>query len=179
MQTLSGELTELDRGNYQARLANLFDSEIVLEAIQRIPDLAVGVDVMVGFPGETDEHFQSTYRLIESLPVAYLHIFPFSPRPGTPAAIMGEQVAPAVIRHRSGLLRALDQSKRLSFLQRFQGKIRPVLVENRRDETSSMLCGFTDNYLPVLVQTDTAMENRIVMAKLDRIEAAKLIAIPV
>lgn len=173
----SGDATILGRMNRHYHPD--FYSEIVLEAIHRIPDLAVGVDVLVGFPGETDERFQNTYRLIESLPVAYLHIFPFSPRPGTTAAAMGEQISPAVIRQRSRLLRELDKAKRLTFLQRFLGKIRPVLVENRRDGASSMRCGFSDNYLPVLVQADSAMENQIVMAKLERLEGTKLVAIPV
>jgi threonylcarbamoyladenosine tRNA methylthiotransferase MtaB len=173
----SGDATILGRMNrhYHPR----FYREIVLEAIHRIPDLAVGVDVMVGFPGETDERFQNTYGLIESLPVAYLHIFPFSPRPGTPAATMEEQVSPALIRQRCRLLRELDESKRLTFLNRFLGKVRPVLVENRQDPSTGLPCGFSDNYLPVLVQADSPLENGIFMAKLDRIEGAKLIAIPV
>jgi threonylcarbamoyladenosine tRNA methylthiotransferase MtaB len=156
-----------------------FYRELVLEATQRIPDLAVGADVLVGFPGETDECFQNSYRLIESLPIAYLHVFPYSSRPTTLAATMSAQVSPSVIRQRSGLLRELDKVKRLTFLQRFSGEMRQVLVENRRDEASSMWCGFTDNYLPVLVPADSALENQIVMAKLSRVEDAKLVAIPV
>jgi threonylcarbamoyladenosine tRNA methylthiotransferase MtaB len=156
-----------------------FYRELVLEATQRLPDLAVGADVLVGFPGETDECFQNSYRLIESLPIAYLHVFPYSPRPTTPAATMNAQVSPWVIRQRCGLLRELDKAKRLTFLQRFLGEMRQVLVENRRDETSSMRCGFTDNYLPVLLPADAALENQIVMAKLSRVEGAKLVAIPV
>jgi threonylcarbamoyladenosine tRNA methylthiotransferase MtaB len=154
----------------------LFYRDIVLEAIHRIPDLAVGVDVMVGFPGETEERFQNTYGLIESLPIAYLHIFPFSPRPGTPAATMGEQISPAVIRQRCRLLRELDKRKRLTFLNRFLGTVRPVLVENRQDKSTAMPCGFSDNYLPVLVQTDSPQENQHVLARLDRIEGSKLVA---
>jgi len=173
----SGDATILGRMNRHYHPH--FYSEIVLEAIHRIPDLAVGVDVMVGFPGETDERFQNTYRLIEALPVAYLHVFPFSPRPGTDAATMEEQLSPASISQRCRLLRELDKRKRLSFLNRFLGKVRPVLVENRKDAATGLPRGFSDNYLPVLVQTDAATENRIVMAKLDRIEAAKLIAVPV
>jgi len=173
----SGDATILGRMNRHYHPH--YYGEIVLEAIRRIPDLAVGVDAMVGFPGETDERFQNTYRLIESLPIAYLHIFPFSPRPGTPAASMGEQVSPAVIRERSRLLRALDKSKRLTFLNRFLGKVRPVLVENRQDAVTGLLCGFSDNYLPVLVQAETPLKDRIFMAKLNRIEGSKLIAIPV
>jgi threonylcarbamoyladenosine tRNA methylthiotransferase MtaB len=92
---------------------------------------------------------------------------------------MSAQVSPSVIRQRCGLLRELDKAKRLTFLQQFLGEMRQVLVENRRDEASSMRCGFTDNYLPVLVPPDAALENQIVMAKLRRVEGAKLVAIPV
>ena len=155
-----------------------FYREIVLEAIHRIPELAVGVDVMVGFPGETDEQFQNTYRLIESLPVAYLHIFPFSPRPGTAAAAMEGQSSPALIAQRSRLLKELDKSKRLTFLNRFLGTVRPVLVENRKDAATGLPCGFSDNYLPVLVQTDIPLENQNVLARLDRLEGNRLVAVP-
>ena len=65
------------------------------------------------------------------------------------------------------------------FMQRFLGKIRPVLVENRRDGATGMRCGFSDNYLPVLIQADSGLENQVVMAKLDRLEENKLVAIPV
>ena len=173
----SGDATILDRMNRHYHPQ--FYREIVLEAIQRIPDLAVGVDVMAGFPGETEERFQNTYRLIESLPIAYLHVFPFSPRPGTPAATMGEQISPAVIRQRCRLLRELDKRKRLSFLNRFLGKVRPVLVENRQDTATGLRCGFSDNYLPVLVQADSPLENQNVLTRFDRLEGNRLVAIPV
>jgi threonylcarbamoyladenosine tRNA methylthiotransferase MtaB len=173
----SGDATILDRMNRHYHPN--FYRQIVLEAIHRIPDLAVGVDVMVGFPGETEERFQNTYRLIESLPIAYLHIFPFAPRPGTPAAAMEEKISPAVIRQRCQLLRELDKIKRLTFQNRFLGKVRPVLVENRQDKATGLLCGFSDNYLPVLVQADTPLENQKVLARLDRMERGKLVATPV
>ena len=173
----SGDATILSRMNRHYHPNSYRD--LVLEATHRIPDLAVGADVLVGFPGETDECFHHTYRLIEALPVAYLHVFPFSPRPNTPAANMREQVPAEVIRQRCKLLAELDKAKRFMFLQRFLGKMRPVLVENRRDEDSGMLCGFSDNYLPVLVQADSDLENQVVMARLDRLEGNKLVAIPV
>ena len=173
----SGDATILSRMNRHYHPDSYRD--LVLEATHRIPDLAVGADVLVGFPGETDECFQNTYRLIEALPVAYLHVFPYSSRPNTPAANMREQVAAEVIRQRCKVLAELDKTKRLAFLQRFLGKIRPVLVENRRDEATGMLCGFSDNYLPVLVQADTGLENQVVMARLDRLEGNKLAAIPI
>lgn len=92
---------------------------------------------------------------------------------------MSAQVSPSVIRQRCGLLRELDQAKRLTFLRRFLGEMRQVLVENRRDEANSLQCGFTDNYLPVLVPADAALENQVVMARLDRLEGNRLVAIPV
>ena len=172
----SGDATILGRMNRNYH--PLFYKEIVLEAIQRIPDLAVGVDVMVGFPGETDEQFQNTFRLIQSLPVAYLHIFPFSPRPGTAAADMEEQSSPALIGQRSRFLRKLDKIKRLTFLNRFLGKVRPVLVENRKDAATGLPCGFSDNYLPVLIQTEIPLENQNVLARFDRLEGNRLVAVP-
>ena len=172
----SGDATILGRMNRNYH--PLFYKEIVLEAIQHIPDLAVGVDVMVGFPGETDEQFQNTFRLIQSLPVAYLHIFPFSPRPGTAAADMEEQSSPALIGQRSRFLRELDKSKRLTFLNRFLGKVRPVLVENRKDAATGLPCGFSDNYLPVLIQTEIPLENQNVLARFDRLEGNRLVAVP-
>ena len=92
---------------------------------------------------------------------------------------MSAQVSPAVIRQRSGFLRELDQEKRLTFLQRFLGEMRQVLVENRRDEASSMQCGFTDNYLPVLVPAHASRENQVFMARMDRLQGNRLVAIPV
>lgn len=156
-----------------------FYHDLVLEAVHRIPHLAVGADVLVGFPGETDECFRNTYRLVESLPLAYLHIFPFSPRPGTPAASFSEQVSSAVIRQRCRILKEVDKAKRLRFLQGFLGKIRPVLVENRQDAASGLRCGFSDNYLPALIRADSPLENQIVMARMERLQGTKLVAIPV
>jgi threonylcarbamoyladenosine tRNA methylthiotransferase MtaB len=172
----SGDATILGRMNRHYHPH--FYSETVLEAMHRIPDLAVGVDVMVGFPGETDERFQNTYRFLEFLPVAYLHIFPFSPRSGTPAAAMGEQLSPALISQRCRVLRELDKNKRLTFLHRFIGKVRPVLVENRQDAATGLPCGFSDNYLPVLVQTDIPLKNQNVLARFDRLEGNRLLAVP-
>jgi threonylcarbamoyladenosine tRNA methylthiotransferase MtaB len=172
----SGDPTVLSRMNrhYHPDLYR----ELVLEATRRVPNLAVGADALVGFPGETEKSFQNTYRLVESLPIAYLHIFPFSPRPGTPAATMAQQVASSAIHHRCRLLSKLDKVKRRAFMHKFLGEIRSVLVESRRDEASGMQCGFSDNYLPVLVQVDSVRENQIIMARLDRLQGAKLIAIP-
>jgi threonylcarbamoyladenosine tRNA methylthiotransferase MtaB len=155
----------------------LFYRDLIRDAVTRITGLAVGADVLVGFPGETDACFLNTYGLLESLPLAYLHVFPFSPRPGTPAAVMKGRVPPAVIRTRSALLRELDRAKRLAFMGRFVGTVRPVLLEGRTAVDGGRL-GFSDNYLPVLVKSGDVGENQLVMARFEGIQGTRLVATP-
>lgn len=113
------------------------------------PDTAVGLDVMVGFPGEDESAFQQTYRLIEDLPVAYLHVFPFSKRPGTPAQTMQNQVKEDEKKRRAEQLRLLGNEKRRLFMMQFIGQRLHVLVEGRRDKKTGCWMGFSENYLPV------------------------------
>ena len=88
-------------------------SGLVARIRAQVPDAAIGADVMVGFPGETDQDFMDTYRLIEESPLTYLHIFPFSSRPGTVAADLSNRVPDHVSRFRAKALRSLiDQEKR-------------------------------------------------------------------
>ncbi|HYA02974.1 MAG TPA: tRNA (N(6)-L-threonylcarbamoyladenosine(37)-C(2))-methylthiotransferase MtaB [Syntrophobacteria bacterium] len=166
-------LKEMNRG-YQPELY----ADLVAEAITRVPDLAVGADVLVGFPGETDACFLNTYRLIESLPLAYLHVFPFSPRPGTPAAAMKARVAPDIIRPRTTILRELDRAKRTGFMARFVGKVRTVLLEARTAADGSRL-GFSDNYIPVVVKTGNLRENQLILARFDEIRGTRIVATPI
>jgi threonylcarbamoyladenosine tRNA methylthiotransferase MtaB len=77
------------------------------------------------------------------------------------------------------LLRDLGKRKRLAFVRQFLGETRPVLVESRRDEASGMKCGFSDNYLPVLIRADSPLDNQIVTARLERLRGAKVVAVPV
>ncbi len=97
------------------------------EKIEKIhaamPEAAIGADVMVGFPGETDSEFEETRRLIEDLPFTYLHVFTYSARPGTPAADMPNQVPVHMARERNRILRELASEKKLAFMRRFIGKI--------------------------------------------------------
>ena len=87
-----------------------------VELIRRcLPDAAIGADVIVGFPGETDEDFRATVEFIERLPFTYLHVFSFSARPGTEAARLGDRCAPAIIRERARALRALCAAKSAAF----------------------------------------------------------------
>ena len=154
-----------------------FYRDLVRDAVARIPGLAVGADVLVGFPGETEACFLNTYRLLESLPLAYLHVFPFSPRPGTPAAVMKGRVPPPVVRTHSALLRQLDRAKRLAFMGCFVGTVRPVLLEGRSAADGGRL-GYSDNYIPVLVRSDDIGENRLFLARFEEIQGTRLVATP-
>ena len=94
-----------------------------IERIRRaMPDAAIGADVMVGFPGETDDDFEQTRALIERLPFTYLHVFTYSSRPGTPSAEMPDQVPVHIARERNRVLRELAAQKKRAFMQSFVGR---------------------------------------------------------
>ncbi len=120
--------------------------QLVLRIVDRLPNAAIGVDTLIGFPGETDAAFERTVNLIESLPVAYLHVFPFSARKGTPAFSYPDPVPLAVIKKRCERMRRLGSQKRRTFYTKTLGQQTTVLVEARR---AGPLKGLTDNYVPV------------------------------
>ena len=122
----------------------------VEKIVNRIPDCAMGADVMVGFPGEREEHFASTCALIDSLPMTYLHVFPFSLRTDTPAERLPDHLSPQVKNGRCRRLIQLGEHKRLDFHRRFLGRELEVLVENRRDKATGLATGLSDNYIKVL-----------------------------
>jgi len=119
------------------------------EKIEKIrtamPGAAIGADVMVGFPSETDSEFEETRRLIEELPFTYLHVFTYSARPGTPAATMPNQVPVRVARERNRILRELAAEKKLEFQRSFVGKIVDAITLNVFDGEHTE--ALTDNYL--------------------------------
>lgn len=132
----------------------------------QIPDAAIGVDTLIGFPGETDAAFQNTYELIRELPITYLHVFPFSARPGTSAARYSDKVAPTVIKERCKKIRRLGQTKRIHFYRKFIGKEVEILVESTRHPATDLLKGFSSNYIPVLIDADDDRINKLVTVKL-------------
>jgi len=137
----------------------------------RMPDAAIGVDILVGFPGETGDAFDRTYSLIESLPVTYLHVFPFSARPGTPAAGYDDPVPVDVIKARSRRLRQLGNRKKRQFFEPFLGKDLEILVEETRDAVSGLLKGISSNYGVVLVTGEDHLKNTLVTARIDKFRA--------
>jgi threonylcarbamoyladenosine tRNA methylthiotransferase MtaB len=117
-----------------------------VERIRRaMPDAAIGADVMVGFPGETDEEFDKTRAFIESLPFTYLHVFTYSSRPGTPSAEMPEQVPVQLARERNRVLRELIATKKRTFMESFVGReVEAITLTHFDGEFTEAL---TDNYL--------------------------------
>lgn len=140
---------------------------VVEECVARLPDAAIGVDVLVGFPGEDEAAFRNTYRLLESLPVSSLHVFPYSKRPGTPAAAMADQVDKAEKEERVALLRDLDHKKRNEFYRRHLGSVRQILVEGRKQ--GRLLKGYSENYIPVSFAGDSALVNQLVTVLLEEL----------
>jgi threonylcarbamoyladenosine tRNA methylthiotransferase MtaB len=134
-----------------------FLTRLILELHERIPDLAIGADFIVGFPGETEDLFQETLQWVESIPFAYLHVFPFSRRKGTPAAHYSPVVEEEEKKDRSERLRSLGKKKRRAFNQRFLGRRLNVLIE-RREKKDQGWRGLSRNYIPVFIEDKDGSE---------------------
>lgn len=134
---------------------------------EQMPHCCIGVDVIVGFPGESEEDFMDTYDFINGLDISYLHVFTYSERANTPAAEMVEEVPMHVRRERNEMLRILSQKKRRAFYEKHLGTVRDVLVEV--DKRSRTMTGFTDNYIKVELPFDAALVNTIVPVRLNTI----------
>jgi threonylcarbamoyladenosine tRNA methylthiotransferase MtaB len=139
-----------------------------------IPTAAIGADVMVGFPGESETNFDETQRLIEELPFTYLHVFTYSPRPGTPAAVMPDQVPVHVARERNRILRDLVAEKKLAFMQSFVGQTVEAINLNICDGNSTE--ALTDNYLKLRL-AGRHKPNQWMKAQVKQIESGELLAV--
>ena len=125
----------------------------VVERLARtLPDPGLGADVIAGFPGEREEDFEETVSLIRSLPLTYLHVFPFSPRPGTRAAAMANQVPAAERDRRAGVLRELGREKTRAFRERHVGRTVRALIQGQPGRKRGATHGLTGNYLTVFVR---------------------------
>ena len=143
LQSGSNKILGLMRRRYQRELY----LERVAEIKRLMPDCGIGVDVIVGFPSETDENFKETFDFIHQLDVSYLHVFTYSERPGTPALDI-EDVVPMHVRHeRNKVLRNLSYKKMQYFIEQQKGKQRTVLFEDHNK--NGMMEGYTDNYIRV------------------------------
>ena len=125
---------------------DLFESKIN-KIKQLIPDACIAIDIIAGFPDETETDFEDSYEFVKRLPLSYMHVFTYSKRPGTPAAVMKGQVPETVKRERTNRLLELSETKKRFFYHEHAGETRPVLWES--EEADGKMFGFTDNYIKV------------------------------
>jgi threonylcarbamoyladenosine tRNA methylthiotransferase MtaB len=134
-----------------------------------MPDCCIGVDVIVGFPGETDELFLETYNFLNELPISYLHVFTYSERANTRAVEMDEVVPIKKRNERSKMLRILSEKKRRKFYEENLGKTYMVLFEE--DIEDGKMHGFTENYIRVSAKYDPMLINELKRVQLESINA--------
>src|SRR5690606_37712280 len=152
-------------------------SNLYVDRVNRIkevmPHACIGVDVIVGFPGETDELFLETYRFLNELDISYLHVFTYSERDNTLAAEMEGVVPKAVRAKRSKMLRGLSAKKRRAFYESQLGSIRTVLFEGENKQ--GYIHGFTENYVKVKAPWDPSLINTLHEVELTEIDRDGLV----
>lgn len=163
LQSGSNRILALMRRRYRREL---FAERIELIR-NRMPDTFFGVDVIVGFPGETDDDFADAYRFIEQVKPSFLHIFPYSERPNTPAAEFEGKVNPKVVRQRVSLLTELSDKLHKEFYIKHIGQTRRVLIESTRK--GDFMFGFTDNYIKVGIPFNKNLAGKVVDVKLEKL----------
>jgi threonylcarbamoyladenosine tRNA methylthiotransferase MtaB len=155
------------------RMRRKYLSDLYQSRIQKIkalmPHCGIGVDVIVGFPGETEENFLETYRFLNELDVSYLHVFPYSERANTTAKKMKDVVPVKVRMERGEMLRGLSEKKRMAFYREHLGTRRPVLFEE--EERRGVMFGFTDNYIKVATDYDPLLVNTVTEVTLSSLDS--------
>ncbi|MFW5781158.1 MAG: MiaB/RimO family radical SAM methylthiotransferase, partial [Bacteroidota bacterium] len=134
-------------------------AKVVDKIRDRLPDAGIGVDVITGFPGETEEAFLNTFQFIKNLNISYLHVFTYSERKNTGAAIMDGKVSNTEKTRRSKMLLALSDEKRKDFYHKNLGKLHPVLFESKNK--NGIMTGFTDNYIKTETPYQPSLINNI------------------
>jgi threonylcarbamoyladenosine tRNA methylthiotransferase MtaB len=137
---------------------------------ENIDDVALTTDIMVGFPGETDEEFEQTYSFVEKISFAKMHVFKYSPRKGTPAAGFPGQVDPLKKEERSKRLLMLSEKCNLGFNRKYIGRTMPVLFEQEFKSKPGYIEGLTSNYIKVVCKGDNILQGRIIDCKLNSVE---------
>lgn len=131
----------------QRRYTKEFYADLIYKVKQVIPDAGIGVDVIVGFPGESENDFVETYNFLKEIPISYLHVFTYSERPNTKAVTMADAVPVNIRRDRNNMLRILSEKKKFEFYKSLIGNQVEVIFENEND--SGFMKGFTSNYVRV------------------------------
>ena len=171
LQSGSNEILKLMRRRYQKEL---YVNRIKL--IKKLmPDSCIGVDVIVGFPGETDDYFMDTFNFLNNLDISYLHVFSYSERTNTEAVKLPNPVSADIKSERSKILRSLSNKKKRSFYESQIGKIKKVLFES--ENKKGYIYGFTDNYVKVRYPWNPSLINKIKCVKLTSIDSEGFVRI--
>lgn len=163
LQSGSDKLLDSMRRRYKS---GLYENRV--KTIKSLmPDCCIGVDVIVGYPGETEEEFLTTYNFLKELDVSYFHVFSYSERPNTTAIRMGNQVPQQTKAERSKMLRILSEKKKRKFYEEQVGTEREVLIEGKQH--NQQIHGFSENYVKVSLPYASKLENTICKVKLNEI----------
>jgi len=165
LQSGSPEILKLMHRRYKVEKFK----DLIYEIKEKIPDCCIGVDVITGFPGETDLHFKETYELIKSLPISYLHVFTYSERKGTKAFDLDGKVNPHVRKERTKLLRMLSELKKAEFYKSQIGSIRTVIPEVY-DSITGLWNGWTENYIRVKFAGKNNLGHHPIKVRLDKLD---------
>lgn len=171
LQSGSNEILKKMRRRYQKELY----VDRVASIKKHMPDACIGVDVIVGFPGETEEHFLETYHFLNELDISYLHVFTYSERDNTLAAGMTDSVPLHVRNKRSKMLRGLSAKKRRNFYQSQIGKTKKVLFES--ENKKGYIHGFTENYVKIIVPWNPELINTLHDVKLLEIDDSGMVRV--
>ncbi|WP_296623745.1 tRNA (N(6)-L-threonylcarbamoyladenosine(37)-C(2))-methylthiotransferase MtaB [Marivirga sp.] len=171
LQSGSNKILRKMRRRY---LRELYEDRVI-KIKQLMPQCCIGVDVIVGFPGETEEDFLETYHFLKDLPVSYLHVFTYSERPNTDAGEMDEVVPMKVRNERSKMLRSLSEKKKRAFYEENLGREEVVLFE--KDIHDGLMEGFTDNYVRVVAKYDPILINELKKVKLTNLTTEGLMEV--
>jgi threonylcarbamoyladenosine tRNA methylthiotransferase MtaB len=152
----------------QRRYSVEYYRNLILKASERIKDLGIGVDVIVGFPGETEDNFIETYNFLKDLPISYLHVFTYSERPDTKAILMHGQVDHNERKRRNNMLRILSGKKRHEFYLKMTGRNLSVLFEHQ--DHQGLMKGFSSNYIRVKHSFNPELINKFVNVKITEVD---------
>ena len=159
----SGSETVLQR---MRRSYSLDQYQRTINLIKEVPEVAITTDIMVGFPGESDEEFEQSYSFCQQAGFANIHVFPYSPRPETVAVGMPEQIKDKVKQERNQRMLELSRSSHRSFCEQFLGQTMPVLWEKETIPGSGIYSGLTSNYIRVFAHSEKSLNNEITPVKL-------------
>jgi threonylcarbamoyladenosine tRNA methylthiotransferase MtaB len=168
------EILKSMRRNYDGA----YYRELLMKVRDRLPDAALGSDIIVGFPGETDRAFNRSLEFFAALPLTYFHVFPYSTRRGTVAASLPDHVDSQVKKSRAREMRELGALKKSEFCLSFQGRKALVLVEEKIDRITGLRRGFSRNYLPIMVSGCGSLVNHEIEVEVEGFEGNWLRGIP-